>query len=208
MFKTTIIADSSLSASAKSNALTFTAELVPGQSINAEPELAIEVIINDDEDEDARTQMFFKMDLDSARELAGEIQDMMSRANDERIATMSKALEFKSAQLSCAKGSVGSLRITRISDSERAPNTGFGMYALEYFDDSGDNILIHVVDSIELYVPFMEEEQFEWLRALVGGNHQYTASIGISLVGFSFKEVIAEFESRLSTIHPSQFGSV
>jgi hypothetical protein len=141
------------------------------------------------------------MSLAQAAQLAEGVTGLIRQSENERIAMLSQALEFKSAQLSCAKGSVGMLEIVKIADSDRGDVIGFGFYDLLYSDDSGDNTLLHHVQNVECYVPFAEEEQYEWLRTLVGGNHQNTASIKIALTGFTLEEVRNDFMTKFAAAH-------
>lgn len=199
-----ILADKSAPKTQSGNLLTLDAELVPGIQLNSEPEIAISLAVNDgtestDQMEGApNTELYFRMPLNQAEELAVGLQVLIDQTTNERLELLTQALEFKSAQLSCAKGSVGTLEIVKVADSDRGNVVGFGFYDLNYSDDSGDNLLLHSVKNVECYVPFMEEEQYEWLRSLVGGNHQFTSTIKISLVGFSLEDARNEFHEKLA----------
>jgi hypothetical protein len=206
-----ILADKSAPRDQLGNLLTLEAELVPGVSLNSEPEIGISLVVNDGEPEvpsadpngesipaTPNTELYFRMPMDQALQLAQGITELVEQNLEERTQMLMQALEFKSAQLSCAKGSVGTLEIVKVADSDRGNVVGFGFYDLNYFDDSGDDTLLHAVKNVECYVPFMEEEQYEWLRSLVGGNHQFTATIQIKLVGFNLEEIRNEFHTKLA----------
>lgn len=205
-----ILADKSLGQNVPGNLLTLIAELVPGPTINSEAQIGIELTVNDGQDSNANqdaippTQMYFVMPLEQALELSNGIVGLIQTSESERIELLSQALEFKSAQLSCAKGSVGSLQIVKVADSDRGNVVGFGFYDLVYTDDSGDETVLHHVSSVECYVPFTEEEQYEWLRTLVGGNHQFTASIKIKLEGFNLEDIRNEFLAKIAAHHDHQ----
>jgi hypothetical protein len=196
-----IVADPSLPITNPGNGMEIQAELVPGTSMNSEPQIGLALTVNDGTDEQPPTEMYVRLPLAQALELAEGITGLVRESDAERLAMLTQALEFKSAQLSCAKGSVGALEIVKIADSDRGNAVGFGFYDLFYSDDSGDNTLLHHVTNVECYVPFTEEEQYEWLRALVGGNHQYTASIKISLDGFNLEEIRNDFLAKIAAHH-------
>lgn len=205
-----ILADASQSSETPGNLLTLTAELVPSAAINEEPLIGIELIVNDgqastsESEEVPPTAMYFRLPLEQALELSNGIVGLIQTSESERIELLSQALEFKSAQLSCAKGSVGSLQIVKVADSDRGNVVGFGFYDLIYTDDSGDDTVLHHVSSVECYVPFTEEEQYEWLRTLVGGNHQFTASIKIKLEGFNLEDIRNDFLAKIAAHHDHQ----
>lgn len=202
-----IVADSSQAQSVPGNLLILIAELVPGATMNSEPEVSIELTVNDGQDSNANqdaippTSMYFRMPIKQALDLSNGIVGLIQTSDAERIEMLSQALEFKSAQLSCAKGSVGALQIVKVADSDRGNVVGFGFYDLIYVDDSGDDTLLHHVSSVECYVPFTEEEQYEWLRTLVGGNHKFTASIKINLDGFNLEDIRNEFIAKIAAHH-------
>lgn len=209
-----ILADNSLSAQVAGNLLVLETELVPGNSVNDAPEVAFSLVVNDGQPEvpaqsadgetiaaTPNTEMYFRMTLLQAQQLSSNVQDLVRTSEAQRTELLVKALEFKSAQLSCAKGAIGALEIVKVADSDRGNVIGFGFYDLIYSDDSGDLEVLHHVKNIECYVPFMEEEQMEWLRALVGGNHQFTSSIKITLTGFDLAEVRETFLSKFAEQH-------
>lgn len=201
-----VIADKALPPATPGNQLTITADLVPGKTLNSEFEIGMSIVVNDGQaatensDDVPDTEIYFRLPLSGAQELSAGINELIEESVNQRTAILAQALEFKSAQLSCAKGIIGALQVVKIGDSDRA-GVGFGFYDLIYMDDSGDNAVIHTVEEVECYVPFTEEEQYEWLRALVGGNHQFTASIKISLEGFSLESVRDEFHEKLAQHH-------
>lgn len=202
MFQTVIIADQSQPEDAAGNRMVVQVELVPGQSIHAESQVALSLTINTGHPEEGEldTEIYFEMSLEKAAGLSTGIADLIKENYNEQIHTLTKALEFKSAQLACVKGAVGSLTITKVADSDRAGTQGFGFYNLAYSDDQAEPSVLHQVDGIECYVPFLQEEQYEWLRTLVGGNHQFTSSIKVVMVGFTLDQVREDFENSLRTV--------
>jgi hypothetical protein len=206
-----IAADQALPLETPGNCLVLEASLVPGASLNSPSEVAILLTVNDGqpevpaanpEDEGQagvpNTEMYFRMSVNQSNILSQGITDLIRESELERLLLLTQALEFKSAQLSCAKGSVGALEIVKVADSDRGNVIGFGFYDLIYTCDSGDETVLHSVANIECYVPFMEEEQFEWLRTMVGGNHQYTSSIKIKLTGFDLEQIRTDFMEKLA----------
>ena len=197
MFKAEILADKALPATNLGNLLTLEAALVPGESIASKPEIGVSLTINTAASEqEENEQLYFQMPLDISKQFGDAIQSMIAQSETSQVESLKKALEFKSAQLACVKGEIGAITITKVAASERSAN-GFGIFTLDYFDDTGDATLLHSVQDIECYVPFMQEEQYEWLRTLVGGNHQYTSTIKVTLVAFTLEEVRTEFEDAL-----------
>jgi len=201
MFTTEILADPSQPRDAHGNLMILTSELV--QNPDVAPQIGVTLTINtghpaDDEHEaELDTELYFQMPFDKATSFAEGLKAMMDSYQAEQNQLLKQALEFKSAQLACAKGEVGTITITKIADSDRGNVTGFAFFSLEYFDDTIDNTLLHSVQNIECYVPFLQEEQYEWLRTLVGGNHQHTSTIKVNLVGFTLEEIRQQFEQSL-----------
>ncbi len=104
---------------------------------------------------------------------------------------------FKNAHIACIKGEVALLEIVKISDT---PLTGFKMLTFNYYEDV-DLQLLYSVENVQTYIPhhqFSQEEQFSWLRGLVGGQHQFTTEIKIKLEGFTFQEIDDEFAQALT----------
>jgi hypothetical protein len=60
---------------------------------------------------------------------------------------------------------------------------------------------------MEAYIAPDEESQFQWLRGLVGGNHQFTTEIAVELVNFSFEEINNAFAEKLSKIQHDVINS-
>jgi hypothetical protein len=189
-----IIADPALGKDEQGNHLTLDVSLVQSQNLLEESKVAIEIVINDGQpayensEEVPNTQLYFMLGLDDTANLIDQLVTVRDQAMIERTAMLEQALNFRGAQLACAKGQIGALEIVKIADSDRGA-VGFGFYDLIYTDDSGDDSVIAHVENIECYVPFIEEEQYEWLRTLVGGVHQYTSSIKIKLTGLNLEEV-------------------
>jgi len=198
-----ILAEPRLPATEPGNALTLDASLIAPTNLIDDAKIAIEISVNDGQpatensDEVPPTQLYFMMSLNETAELIDELVGLRDQAMLERSAVLEQALEFRSAQLACAKGQVGALEVLKVADSDRGA-VGFGFYNLIYTDDSGDNTVIAHVKDIECYVPFIEEEQYEWLRTLVGGNHAYTTSIKIQLTGFNLEDIRNNFIQDLT----------
>ena len=196
---TTVLADPTLAADVPGNSMSLETELVPGPTLNSEPSIGLALCINtaDAATGALDTEIYCQLPLAEATSFAQGILGLIEDSQASRIALLTQALEFKSAQMSCIKGAVGSLTITRIADSNRGSATGFGFFDLDYFDDQADINVLHSIQNIECYVPFLQEEQYEWLRTLVGGNHQFTTTIKVSLVGFTLAEATANFEEAM-----------
>lgn len=180
------------------NCLTFTVEADPITTLLVEPTLTLGVAVNDGEAEAdgsfaQATQVYFSIDMETARSIAMEISDIIEHANEVKITLLEQALAFKTAQMACILGEVGEIQITKTDVSDQS---GVAFYSLEYFDDV-DRTLLHSIEDVSCYVPAMQEEQYEWLRALVGGNHQNTSSIKVTLIGFLLEEIRSEFEQQL-----------
>lgn len=189
-----IIADPALGKDEQGNLLTLEASLVQSQNLLEDSKVAIEIVVNDgqpattDSEEVPNTQLYFMMSLDETASFIDQLIGIRDHAMIERTNMLEQALNFRSAQLACAKGQIGTLEVVKVADSDRGA-VGFGFYDLIYTDDSGDDTVIAHVENIECYVPFIEEEQYEWLRTLVGGNHAYTSSIKVKLTGLNFEEI-------------------
>ncbi len=113
------------------------------------------------------------------------------------VERLKNTVTFKEAQISCIKGEVALLEIVKVSDTAM---TGFKILTFNYYEDV-DLALLHSVENVQTYVPhhqFSQEEQFSWLRGLVGGQHQYTTTIKIKLEGFTFQEIDDEFAQALT----------
>jgi hypothetical protein len=193
------LADTSLAATVPGNAMTLETELVAGPTLMSDPQIgfALQINTNDGTEGSADTEIYCQIPLHQAQEFAEGILGLIYDAETTRVQLLTQALEFKSAQLSCVKGSIGAIQITKIADSDRGTATGFGFFNLDYLDDQPEQNVMHSVQNIECYVPFAQEEQYEWLRTLVGGNHQFTSTIKVMLEGFSLEEVTAQFEESL-----------
>lgn len=193
-----ILADNSMPADTPGNSLTIQASVVPATNLIEEAQVGVDIIINDGQpatetsEEVPPTMMYFIMSMNETSDLINELATIRGQALVERAAVLEQALAFRGAQLACAKGQVGALEVVKVADSDRGA-VGFGFYDLIYTDDSGDNTVIEHVKNIECYVPFIEEEQYEWLRTLVGGNHTYTTSIKIQLTGLNLEEIRNSF---------------
>lgn len=144
-------------------------------------------------------ELYFELDPSNAKTVSTAIDGYVTKLVETRNTVLEKALHFKSAQLACAIGQIGKLQIEKIGPSELTPQLpGFGRYTLTYVDDSGDDQVIAEVENIEMYVAASQELQIEWVRTLVGGNHQHTTTIQVSLVGFTFADIDAEFEAAVN----------
>lgn len=210
MFTTELIADETKPRDEHGNLMTLVAELV--EHPDAPPQIGVTLTINtghpahthtDEQggvtvhEEELDTELYFQMPFEKSEGFSNGLKKLMDDYHQEQVVMLRQALEFKSAQLACAKGNVGQITITKLADVDRGTAVGFMLLDLEYFDDSPEPVLIHSVSAIECYVPFMQDEQYEWLRTLVGGNHQYTTNIKVQLVGFTLEEVRLRFEESL-----------
>jgi hypothetical protein len=92
-----------------------------------------------------------------------------------------KMVQLKNAHLACLRGEIGQLKIIYTGTTSRI---GFYKFTLEYYNDV-DNALVYSIDEIDFFIPLDQEGQYNWLRTLVGGNHQFTTSIGIKTENFS-----------------------
>lgn len=190
--------DQNKSTAEQGNCLTFSIDQNPMTSPLDEPTVTLGVAVNDGEQQADgsfanATQVFFSIDMNTARSIAAEINHLSELAAEAKIILLEQTVTFKTAQMSCVRGEVGEIQITKTDVSDQP---GVAFYTLSYFNDV-DRSLLHEVENISCYVPAMQEEQYEWLRALVGGNHQYTSSIKVTLVGFSLEEIRTEFEQQL-----------
>ena len=189
-----IIADPQLPAEAPGNSLVIQTAIVAPQNLIDEAKIGVDIIINDGQpatensEEVPATQLYFMLSMAETADLIDELVGARDEALVSRAAILEQALAFTRAQLACAKGQIGSLEVVKIADSERS-GIGFGIYDLIYRDDSGDDTVIEHIQNIECYVPFIEEEQYEWLRTLVGGVHQHTTTIKIQLTGLNLEEI-------------------
>jgi hypothetical protein len=195
-YVTEILADYSVDANHPGNKLTIDAQLVAAKD---EARVGLGLTFNTAHDDEPDTEVYIELPLEKAAELSSALEGFVHQAALNQLAMAEKVVAFKSAQLACALGQVGSLKITKLADSDHGDVIGFGFYDLEYSDDQADDSVIHTVENIECYVPFMEEDQYEWLRSLVGGNHTYTSTIKVQLVGFTFAEVTEKFNSQIGT---------
>jgi hypothetical protein len=175
------------------NCLTFSIEPTPATSLVEDLAITIGLTINDGENAEIGTEIFFSIDLETAQQIVGELTSQIETAQQTRITILEQALQFKNAQMACIKGEVGEIEITKLADGN---SLGMAQFKLTYFDDV-ERHLLYEVENVTCYVPAMQEEQYEWLRSLVGGNHQYTSTIKVSLVGLSLEQVRAEFEEQL-----------
>jgi hypothetical protein len=193
-YSTEILADYSVAADVPGNKLTLDAELVTTKD---DHQVGIGLTFNTAHDDELDTEVYIQLPLEKAAELSNVLKGFVHQAAIEKLAMAEKVIEFKTAQLACAKGLVGGLRITKIADSDHGDVVGFGYYTLEFLDDQAEPVVLHTVENIECYVPPMEEAQYEWLRTLVGGNHTYTPTIKVQLVDFTFAEITAEFDNHI-----------
>ena len=200
-YTTKILADAALEADVPGNQLTLDVDLVPGVKVNQEPRCGLNLTFNTGTETEHDTQIYFELSLDEADKLGNVFNTLINEARDARTEMFVKALEFKSAQLACAKGQIGSLTITKVADSDRGYLSGFGYYDLTYADDPADprdSVVISTVKNIECYIPYAQEGQYEWLRSLVGGVHQYTTNIKVIFDGFTLAEVTEQFIQNMA----------
>lgn len=201
-YTTEILADYSVSAEAPGNKLTLEAELVSTKSnelFGDNHQIGLGLTFNTAHDGEPDTEVYIQLPLDKASELSDAFRGMIARSEMEKTETILKVFEFRTAQLACAKGQIGQLRITKIADSGRGDTVGFGFYNLEYLDDQADAQIIHSVENIECYVPFAEADQYEWLRTLVGGNHAFSSLIKVQLIDFTFDQAREEFNAHIAS---------
>lgn len=180
------------------NCLTFRVEADPITNVLIEPTLTLGIAVNDgdalaDGSFDQATQIYFSIDMETARSIANQINSIIELASEVKITLLEQSIAFKTAQMACVRGEIGEIQITKTDVSDQP---GVAFYSLEYFNDV-DRTLLHSIENVSCYVPAMQEEQYEWLRALVGGNHQNTSSIKVTLVDFSLEEIRTEFEQQL-----------
>lgn len=110
-----------------------------------------------------------------------------------------KMIHFKNAHLACMKGEIGRIRI--VYEGEVLSNPGFYTFSIEYYSDvEADDTLLYNVESIDSFVPPDKDGQMDWLRTLVGGNHNYTSTIAVELIDFSFEELSEKFNDKLNLI--------
>lgn len=193
-FKLTIINNPVLDSNSPGNKLTLTIDNVQNSRL-ALANIDFDISINTEEE----TNFGFELSVDQAHELIDALQKAVNKSFNDLSETYSVLFSFTNAKLSCAKGEIGKLKIIKTGNSERgAP--GFGIYTLQYLDDLPDGeSVIHQIDNFETFIPPDQSSQFEWLRALVGGNHQHTSSIKINLEGFSFEDIAKEFQETTSS---------
>lgn len=199
MYKTEILADPS-KGHVHGNVVTLEADLTsePGATGAVEHLVGLAFTFNTGHDDEPDTEVYIPLPLNEASNLAAQLNVLVAEAAKEEIETLKKVVEFRNAQLACVKGQVGKLTIARIGDSDRGGAPGFGIYTLEYFDDQADTTMLHSVEEIECYVPPVQDDQYEWLRTLVGGNHQFTTEIAVNLEGFTFDQIREEFDAHMA----------
>lgn len=117
---------------------------------------------------------------------------------------MQKFIFFKSAQIGCIRGEVGQVIIRKNAEVARTDVSGVAVYDFIYYGDVETETVIYEVLGLESYIPHDKDGQYEWLRSIVGGNHQYTPEIAIKLEGFTFEEVSDSFYSQLRKVIESQ----
>jgi hypothetical protein len=127
----------------------------------------------------------FVLTSDEAIELATEILKQASIAAQlQRSASNDYSERLKGASLS-STGIITSLDITRNNDVEQPS------YIVEYFndDDPDERVSIAKIEDYDVEFSPIPAMQGSQLRALVGGQHQFTTSIKVTPINFSFKDL-------------------
>jgi hypothetical protein len=199
MLKLYTVGDPTKTQDTPGNLLTLTAELIPSSNLREGGKIAFSMGVNDGTDDQPATEMYVELLEEQIIEMVTGLQKLLNEQSEQKVKLLADALDFKTAQMACVLGQIGSIEIVKVADSDHGNVVSFGIYTVLYKDDTGDDVVLHSLDNVEMYVPFAQEEQFEWLRSLVGGNHQFTSTIKVKLTGFTLDEVAAKFGANLRT---------
>lgn len=153
----------------------------------------------DDMTDDFNAFVEFSMSTEQAIEFAMNIIEIAQETQVNQLRSVNQINAFRNATSECVRGRVGTLVISRSEDESPRFESGAILVDLTYLDDvDGDGEALHEITNLETHIrPFESEAQFEWLRSLVGGNHEFTSKIAIKFDNFSFEEIEDEWKERL-----------
>lgn len=155
---------------------------------------------NGDEGEPDIESVNFTLPTDSAVGLALNILDLANEVKRNQTTLYSQLLAFKNATSDCARGRIGTM-VLSLSDKESPRiNDGFFLLDIDYLDDvEGDGDVVHELRYFETHIPpFDQANQIEWLRGMVGGNHEFASQIAIKFNDWSFSQIDEIWAERLN----------
>lgn len=195
-FSTTVIANPFVPETDPGNSLTVSVGVVGTESFSKDTSIGFHIEVNDghlhnedcgdhDHEDIPNTELYFKMPTKDAEEFAKRLGLVIDDAKAIELRSMSLMLDFKSAQLACAKGEVDRVVITLLPDQDEKDGLSGLDFKLTYVSLEGDERTVAEIEKIELMFPFAPSEQNEFFRTIIGGKHQNTQSIEIACSGFT-----------------------
>lgn len=203
-FSTTIVANPSIPTTAPGNMLTLTVNANVKKSLTRDITVGMHLEVNDGDDGHGEhepipnTELQFSMNTADAKEFADLFQQILSVAVQAEMQNMQLMVDFKSAQLSCAKGEIDKIVVTLLPGQEAIDGLSGLDFNIKYISLEGDEVVVHELDQIELMFPLNESEHMEFFRTIAGGNHKFTSSIEFSCVGFSTHDLANRLRAAIS----------
>jgi hypothetical protein len=136
--------------------------------------------------------MFINVSIDQAKELADNLMSAIIDYQTRQISVLNDRQTLVAAGLACLRGYIGEMRLT--CDAPIDSLTGdhmTGTFKIEYIakkesKDEPDAVMFEILNQ-----PLQEmkwrnhNDELSYLRALVGGNHDFTSKIKVTFKGFA-----------------------